>query len=608
MGAMLPCWSPHVVHWQHPLLNFALTFIVNRGVHPRGVAGLSMWSFLSFLLIYLFVGVRADASLEPLAELIKPDEMSPRIELAIRTNQSLDPGFLDRVQPFRDYLYQVQETDLDQLLLELKRMEMEIYQQSVERTLALTQSDCGPDSLASLSQSTTWDFEKMLTQLGVRIVQSLPDIESPNSPARQMTSTDPQSSGDSKGGLAGPGAQGSRGISEKQLFVRAFDRDLTPLEAVRTEMISLEKTPRGVRGWQESSKEGNLSGLDSGMAAEKYWATVSWVDPKEKNLAPIPLVGTNTIRILESKFGGHLEGGIVFGKVASDWAIKFGSENVKHPIFLNERFEVMSADASHLPRYFVIAGVTEETGLIQLVSTQFPWSGSVRFPVLQGKATYLDLSRPELRKISGQVVDRESAYHSTKTEPSVVRVAGQSAPWTKTDSKGFFQLNQVLTFSHYPVFLDVQREGITTLRYRVLPEKLGAVVFYRMKEKEIDSWRAQLNLFHQDRQSGAFALNRESPLVVGYLRNPIARYSDLDLLPFLRLLPARPSWAPVAYVRSPGGLLEKDVYLSVHDSRVVGAHLANAGFLMGIHGEDGQTLYSEWGYTSPSVVNVLGPD
>jgi hypothetical protein len=580
------------------------------------------WAGLIPVVLSLALSPRAFGTVRFSSEFSGSDEIGARVDLAIQTNDSQHPDFLSQVNPFGQFLYQIYQTDLGDLLVQLRLHEMRIYQQVAEFNFLIRLSEldahcaelglgCDSDSLPVVSELESWDFEKMLSQLGVQIVHSLPKIEGSGSGA-QLSDGRNQESGDSKGGDQNRGPKGSQGESEKQLFVRAFDRDLTPLEAVRTEMVSLESSPRGVRGWQESIKDGLSLDSDRGRAAETYWPTLSWVDPLDVGPAPIPLMSSNTIRILESKFGGKLDGGIIFGKIASDWVIKFGGDGSKHPIFLNERFEVMSSEANHIPRYFVIAGVTGGAGLIQMISTQYPWSGSVRFPILEGKATFLDLSRPVMKRVSGKVLDRELMTRSSATlgptEPSIVRLAGQTSPWTKTDQNNFFKMDEVLTVSHYPLFLDVERAGRTSLRYRVLPEKLSSIVLYRMKEREIDSWRAQLSLIHQDQGGGGLELSRDSSLVVGYLRNPISRNSDLDLLPYLRPLPSRSSRDSVAYVRSPGGLLERDIYLNVHDSRILGTQLANSGFLLGIQDEDGKPLYSEWGYTSPGVVSVVGPD
>jgi len=590
---------------------------VGKRLISKWMTGLVMWGWFSSFLVSFVLAGTVFASLEPQPSLLKPDEMSARIELAIRTNESQDPGFLNRVDPFGSYLYQIYEADIGHLIIQLRLQEVQIYQQASELNLLVRLNDldsncsksvpdCGSKGVPLIAQTDPWDFEKMLSQLGVHIVSSLPKVES--SSVSNVEENQKAGFRSLKAGSDHRSPKGSIGDSSRQFFVRAFDRDMTGLDSVRTQMVSLENTSRGARGWQEASKDGSGLSSESNQAAEVYWPTLSWVDPHASHLVPIPLLSSNTIRILESKSGGQMRGGVVFGKVASHWAIKFGGEHSKHPIFLNERFDVMASEATDVPRYFIIAGVAEGSGLIQMISTQFPWSGSVRFPVLEGKATFLDLTRPAMRRIFGQVLDREVSSKAGSNEPSTVRIAGQTSPWTKTDQKNAFKMDEVLTVGNYPLFLDVEGEGRTSLRYRVLPEKLGSIVLYRMKEREIDSWRAQLNLVHQGGSSGGSVFDHQSPLVVGYLRNPIARYADYDLLPFLRQLPAKGSGESIAYVRSPGGLLEKDVYLSVHDSRILGTQAANQGFLLGFQAEGGKMLYSEWGYSSPGVVNVIGPD
>lgn len=579
---------------------------------------LKMWGISFTFLSFFLVSFSAFASIDPAAEFLELRRISDRIDAAIEANQGLHPLYLNSLVPFKEYLYQVYEADLSRLVEQVRAIEIKTYQRIAEASRLQVVSDL--ESLCSVSRQgcaeipllgdnlEEWEFDRVLAKWGISSVQARFSLEGTGIPiqnsrtAQQNQGVDPNRD-DS---LTGP--QGSQGKYLKAGFVRAFDRDETYLEAVRAEMVSVERTHRGMRGWQEASKEIHSSDFSEGKATESYWPTLSWIDPGDRNPGPIPLVSSNTIRILESKSGGPLRGGIVFGKVASGWALKWAGEGTQHPVFLSERFEVMSSEATQVPRYFIMAGIGSGTGLIQLISTQFPFSGSVRFPVLENKATYLDLSRPEMKQIVGRVQDREQDSDSVGFEPSVIRVAGQESPWTVADSQGNFRLNQVLKVSHYPIFLDIQRNGKSTLRYRALPEQFNSLVLYRMKEREIDSWRAQLNLLEPDPSVGGYQVNRESPLAVGYLRNLIARQGEIDLLPFLKLLPARGVAHPTAYVRSPGGLLEKDVYLSVHDSRVVAVQQPNSGFLMGIQGEGGATLYSEWAYASSGVVNVLGPE
>lgn len=573
--------------------------------------------FISFqVLCNGFWGV-AYASLGPTV-LSNESLIESRINVAVEINESLDPDFLEMGSNVDKYLFEIDEAALAGMVDQLSLLQVRLASQAAEfdRMLVVSHLDglCGMraegcEEFARLFQGQgDLTFEESMVQVGAMGSQVLTHHEWSLSGGRTVGSSASQNPQESPGGSSTVGNQGSQEEQIRNGFIRAFDREHVRLTGVRVEMVSMEKTSHGKRGWQEAIKEGQGNGADSAAAGESYLPTLAWVDPKDQGSGPIPLVSSNTVRILQAKFGGHQEGGIVFGRVASGWAIKWLGEGARHPIFLNDKFDVLAADSTQIPRYFIFSGLTPGSGSIQMISTLYPWSGSVRFPVISAKATYLDLSRPAMRRLTGQVIDRDLGSDSAFEGVSIVRVAGQESPWTTSDQKGAFRMDQVLTVGHYPLFLDVQRDGRTTLRYRVLPERTNAITLYRMREREIDSWRAQLNLFQPDPHSEGYGLNREAPLVVGFLRNPIAKFSDSDLLPFARLFPSHPAWSPVPHVRSPGGILEKDVYLSVHDSRVVAAQLPNTGFLLGVQSEGGEVLFSEWGFTSRGVVNVIGPE
>jgi hypothetical protein len=570
---------------------------------------------MMWLLVVLFLSARCDASVEIPKETEGFGAIAARVELAAAVNQQLSPGFIDQVVPFKSYLYEVYQTNLDDLYSELQELEFQTYRQRLDLNYFLTvnhlSTHCRADAaVCAVPQKVEeWDFEKLLGQVGVRVVKSAPRLEGPARAGQAVLSQE--------GGLPDPlpGVDAPSHLKvprDRQVYIRAFDPSQTILEFVRTEMVSFEPMQGKVRGWQEAVQTLDLNSGNGDRRGEIYWPTLSWVDPTQEFFDPIPLVSSNTVHILESKFRKKLGGGIVFGQVSADWVIKFGDAGAtdapQHPVFLNERFEPMLSEVSSVARYFIYTDVKPGSGLIQVISTQFPWSGSLRFPVLEGKATFLDLSRPSVKTIVGKVVDKEADSGEVSAEWSTIRVAGQSSPIARADDQGAFRLHNVLAFSNYPIFLDAERSGKTTLRYRVLPHKPHSVVLYRMREREIDSWRAQLNLFQQEQATGHFGLNRENPMVVGYLRNPIGRNLDADLVPLFRLLPSSGQWAPTPHVRAPNGLLEKDVYLGVHDSRVVTASLPHSGFLMGLQEEGGQVVYSEWGYGSPHVVNVIGPD
>ena len=70
-----------------------------------------------------------------------------------------------------------------------------------------------------------------------------------------------------------------------------------------------------------------------------------------------------------------------------------------------------------------------------------------------------------------------------------VKVIGSSQPFTVTDHEGRFELPNILTVSHYPIYIETDRKKGYTHRYRILSKDVGrSVKLNRVPNRIIANW------------------------------------------------------------------------------------------------------------------------
>ncbi|NBU21594.1 DUF1499 domain-containing protein [bacterium] len=106
-------------------------------------------------------------------------------------------------------------------------------------------------------------------------------------------------------------------------------------------MISSEGSPEYPRGWQLASYL-------------NHWPTMSWLDSGVQ-VGNTPLIGRNTIALLESRFGIRFEAsaGIIFGRLKSGWKVDL-SDRAERPIFIDDSGVLSEQDNDAVDRSLVM--------------------------------------------------------------------------------------------------------------------------------------------------------------------------------------------------------------------------------------------------------------
>ena len=380
--------------------------------------------------------------------------------------------------------------------------------------------------------------------------------------------------------------------AEDSPFVEAFASQ-TSVENVRTEMLTYETTRdrSRPRGWQVSF-------------APSHWSSLHWVDrasSTELDVEQTPLISSVTAQFLAKLRGVTLQAdaGIVFGKVPAGWEVQISGRS-ERPLYLNSDRQVVDSASIDLDRTFVFLNTQPGAHSVYLESKKVNLTGSIAAPVLAGTGTYLDLTQISQGSLSGQVL---SVNDSDSDGPSplrraIVRVLGQDTQVGLTDASGRFQLENVLTVSTYPLFVETDRGSGYTHRYRVLPSKMKNVSLFRFSKWKIHDWVALL-------EGG---LSPESGLVIAvapYLAN---KYLQQDLIPTIRSISSTPTLTPETYTLSPdGGSLLTHTSLSPSQFRFLGVEIPEGPTIAQVVDESGHLLWGELTVSSPNVISIIGP-
>ncbi len=376
-----------------------------------------------------------------------------------------------------------------------------------------------------------------------------------------------------------PCSVSERAGSFRQEGIEGFSAD-TKTFPVKSEIFSQEGTSCGD---QEKWISTSLGG---------YWSTLSW-QTKKGQVAPIPLISNNTALLLARLGGGPPQpgAGIVFGIVPAGWLLEL-SERADSPIYLDDDRKPVPSGQFLGERQFVFLNVAPGSHLLFMRGPSGAFGPAIALPVIGGAATRLTLMPPERSAISGRILD--AGVVSAKGLSGVrVHVVGQSDAATSTDLRGAFKLEGVFTLSHHPIFIETEAQGGFAHRHRIEWPFNRSFSLFRFKAKQLQGWLDQL-------EGG---VSPESGLVLGALP---AVTNEVGF-PSLRPLGTIGTLQPETYT-----ILEDD-RLAAHRSlvfeapRFVSVQVPEGVNLGQVEDQEGQTLWSQLLYSSPGVINVIGP-
>ena len=544
--------------------------------------------FVSFHTLSEFAHARLEFLATPESS-SHPEEVELKTRIAREWNERISSEFWDVVRQAQS------KTDVGQETRSLPQL---------ERTLTQLQFDFHAQHLAALESrvdpprsSITWDDlpnQPLFAHMGhqnqsILVAQSLSgeSLEGMQSQAQHGVVSLPH---DSELNLSAVDHSSSVLDVEVQrdptqrVFIEAFDRLGSRIQGVDTQFLTAELAGTDYRGWEVATSFNHLP-------------TVNWVDPQGP-VSHTPLIGLNTIALLESRFGIHSESsaGIVFGRVQAGWKVEL-SDRAERPIFLDDSGLLSDQDNVAVDRNFIFLNSAPGVQMVFFESTLGRGMGSVAVPVLTGAASYVDLTHIQWTTLSGKITEKTDDLSTIAT----FRVVGQSAAVAGVRVGENFRLDSVVVAHPYPLFVETDRADGYTQRYRLLSDQLQNLDFTRFSRERIEKWKVQIAHL----QNG---LSPESGMLVAAFPRLVEHYQqDTDLKVRIRALTESSHLNPSVYVRAPNGALNADHFLAPHEDFVIGAQISEGPFILEVLNHAQNVIYSELGFSSPGVLNVFNP-
>lgn len=317
------------------------------------------------------------------------------------------------------------------------------------------------------------------------------------------------------------------------------------------------------------------------------WPTLS-LEKRELSLF-VPVLPNTSVAALSSHRKHSIQNntGIVFGKIPAEYTVQMGkAEESRSDVVLY----VHEADRSH-ERTFVFLNVTPGPQLVYLYDARGVNLGAVTVPTLQETATYLDLRSVNKESVSGVLLNSGKALIGVANTP--VRVLGQWNQKAETDAGGRFIFKQVNRFGSYPLYVESECSSGYTHRYKTQNQN----IFYCFTESMIQSWMLQF-------QGG---VSEDSGVIVGAVPSVAQKYEEGQLFPELKTHALRGSTTPEIYTLSPEGKAQIHTPLDKDLPRFLGIQLPYAAVVSEVVDRAQRVVWSEMVFSSPRVLQVLGP-
>ncbi|MBY0469842.1 hypothetical protein K2X30_01650 [bacterium] len=334
--------------------------------------------------------------------------------------------------------------------------------------------------------------------------------------------------------------------------------------------------------------------------AEGHWPTISW---SGGGVASVPLISENSAALLSKMSGsGTLQqsSGIVFGYVPKGWRVEFSGRS-DEAIYFDRKPEVDRDAALGLPeggRYFALVNAEPGAHLLYLVPVVGIERMAIVTPVMEGKATFVASQKaPEKKNITGFVFSA-AQKRPTGVADITVSIVGQANKTSFTGAGGFFAVSDVMSLPGYPLFIETSGAEIYTHRYRIASGASTPLSLYQLSNSQLKGWLDQLE--------GGVA--EDSALVVAALPNTV-KNSKEKLFPYVGSLSSHPEMTPETYSLSGKDHLTIDTPMQGDSPRFLSVQVPGGPAVVSLHSQDGKrTAFSEMIFSSPKVINVVGPD
>jgi hypothetical protein len=363
-------------------------------------------------------------------------------------------------------------------------------------------------------------------------------------------------------------------------MVEAFDWS-TPINLGTSTQFTNEAAEASSSGWVKSE-------------ALDHWPTFA-----RSSVTNVPLISNNAAKLLAAIGGSTLqsETGIVFGKIPTGWNVRL-SGRAERSVVLNFNNQTVAPQSSDGDRYFAFLNAAPGAHLVYLVDASGVEQGAVAIASLGRTSTYIDLSQLTHATLQGRVLDGSNASGRPLANVTV-RVLGKSSAVTQTDSRGQFQISNILTVGSQPLFVETDAADGHTHRYQLKPDQLSSVTLYRLDGHSIEEWLGQLE----------GAISAESGLIVAALPGQIASAGDgAHLQAAVRALDPSATLQPEVYTIDPSGQLEVHAPLTNRSNRLISVQIPEGPALVSLTDPSGQATWSEIVFSSPGVVNLIGPN
>ena len=360
-------------------------------------------------------------------------------------------------------------------------------------------------------------------------------------------------------------------LRESVIAVEAFAWK-TPVDA-KAEVFSFEGIAK------ESTHQWGLT------RAIGYWPTLAFQALEGHRVVPA-LLSNNSALLLAARSGARLQSdaGIVFGFVAGNQSIQFSGRSEK----------VLYFDGPNGNRAFAFVNAAPGAHILYLAD-----GAALAIPVLDGKATFLDLTQVRRRGYTGRVFDAGSRS-ARPLKSVIVKVAGYPGASGLTDSQGYFSLENVPSFGDYPLYFETTTGTEFKHRYRIDPSQPRSVTLnlFRFSAEKLNFWLSQL-------EGG---VSPDSGLVISAFPKVAASQDRGSLHIKIRPVLKGAALPPETYILNSNEQLSEVNSPNSRSTRAISVQVPEGlNIAQVLHSANGKVLWSELVIASPGVVNVVGP-
>lgn len=349
------------------------------------------------------------------------------------------------------------------------------------------------------------------------------------------------------------------------------------------------------------SLEGSVKGSQSKWwevrESSAHWPTIVWQDDREafRPERRVPLISNNNVKLLSAiaRVSVQPSAGIVFGEIPAGLEIQITGRS-EPVIFFDATLKPVEPGDVSRSRYFAFLNVAPGNPVLQVSLRGGSRGGAIPIVVKPGFSTFVRVPMPQLKTLESRVFDASSRV--ARGIPSLsVQVIGQDGKTAVTDTRGAFEVRDVVTFGDYPIYVDVApNEKSFKHRYRIRANEMKDKALFYFSENVVSHWVSQL-------EGGVSPF---SGLVVGAV--PAIASENAA---FIRIgsFDRKDSLSPEAYALSNEETLKGDQKLGNGNVRFIGVQIPEGPNVPTILAPNGEALWSELVIAQPGVINVVGP-